>query len=66
MENPTFAHPIKDSTRGVKFIVMAYRELSLQEVVQCVHTYLINCKKKNRPKKGHTVTIYTVIGAGGW
>jgi hypothetical protein len=63
MKPPTFTHPIDDPKAGVRYVVMAYRELSSAEVVQMVRVYWQGCKKSKRPKRGTTVTLMTVIGA---
>ncbi|MCB2190329.1 MAG: hypothetical protein KQI62_02115 [Deltaproteobacteria bacterium] len=59
MELPRVKNVIKDPRRDVTYVVMAYRQLTRQEIVFGVQCYLSRVKKK--PKKGDTVTIYSVF-----
>lgn len=53
-------HVIKDSTGGVTFVVLAYRKLSREEVVQAIQVW--RSTRKRRPKSGSVVTITTTHG----
>jgi hypothetical protein len=61
MEMPNVKNEIFDERINVKFEIMAYRELSYEEMVSVVQTYLANPRKKDRPKRGGIVRIETTI-----
>jgi len=54
-------HTITDTDSNITFRVYAYTNLTRGQVLAVIRHYLLNCKKKNRPKKGSTVEIHTVI-----
>jgi|GEM_PF-3450496 len=61
MEQPNVKSEIFVERINVKFEIMAYRELSYEEMVSLVQAYLANPRKNSRPKRGGVVCIYTVI-----
>lgn len=64
MEPPTVSKKVYDPGTHVRWEVMAYRELSDEEAVGVIRTWLSSTKKKNHPKRGEHITIVTVLGAG--
>lgn len=61
MEVPSVRSSIKDPVKEITYHVMAYRILTRSEVVQAVNYY--NSTTKQKPKRGSSVTITTIIGA---
>jgi hypothetical protein len=59
MELPKIKHAFDDDASGVRYVVLAYRDLARREVLSVIRTYLSNTKR--RQKRGATVTIQTVI-----
>jgi len=62
MRQPDICRPVFDESAGVTYHVMAYRELTDEEAVRVVKSYLRGTSPRKRPKAGMTVTIRTVIG----
>ena len=61
MAAPTIRNTLYDQNGDVRYHVMAYREISRQELLFAVNAYLAK-KGKRRPKRGSEVTIITIIG----
>lgn len=61
MEGPHIPHRIRDRSRKVTFVVMAYRQLALEETLQIIALHLRQQRRK--PKANTVVTILTSIGA---
>ena len=61
MKGPHIPHEVRDSKRKVKYIVMAYRQLTRDEMLEAVGAYLSQAKKKPAPRT--TVTILTLYGS---
>lgn len=61
MELGNVPHTIKDSATGVTYVVMAYRQLTRDEVVQTVRMHQSSTQRK--PKRGSRVVIYSSLGA---
>ena len=59
MEAPKIKHVLDDDSTGMRFIVLAYRELTWREVLRVVRVYLSNTKGRKKP--GTSITITTVI-----
>lgn len=57
---PTVCNVLHDSTKNIRYELMAYRTLSEAELVQHVRYYITHAKKK--PKKNSRVRIITIIG----
>lgn len=57
---PSVEHIARDSERDVTYAVMAYRQLTRVEVVQCVRMY--SAQRRAKPKKCSRITIITTIG----
>lgn len=64
MEIPSIEHEVIDKGLGVTFKVMAYRKLTDEEAVQFVRAWWTNARKKDRPKRGESLTIYTTASEG--
>lgn len=62
MEMPKVATEAKDQKINFTFRVMAYRQLTPLEFRQTYAVWLSQ-SKRNRPKRGQTVTIVSIIGA---
>lgn len=60
MEQPGVRNVIRDAERKVTFVVMAYRQLTREEMVFAVRAYL--SQRRGKPKKGSTVVIVTLFG----
>ena len=52
MKEPDIPHTIKDSTGKITYKVMAYRNLSRDEVVLAVQNYNSRVSKSKRAKSG--------------
>lgn len=63
MEMPNIKNQINDGETGVTYIVMAYRRLTYEELVQAVRVFHAGRKSKKRLKKGVVITIFSLIGA---
>lgn len=61
MEAPAVLNVVNDRARGVKYHVMAYRQMTRVELLQAVAMYLRSNKGKH-PKRGSLVTVVTIIG----
>ncbi len=61
MEGPHIPNRIRDTTRKVTFVVMAYRELTREETLQMIAVHLRTARRK--PKRGETITLITSIGS---
>jgi hypothetical protein len=48
---------------NITFNVKAFRELSNAETRQAVLAYIVGLPKKERPKRGQTLTLLTTIGS---
>lgn len=59
---PSVRNSLIDPNSGVTYHVMAYREITREELIFSVRTYLAS-KGRKKPKKGTEVTIVTIIGA---
>lgn len=60
MEQPNTRNVIKDAERKVTYVVMAYRQLSREEIVIAVRHHL--SQRRGQPKKGSTIIIMTTFG----
>jgi hypothetical protein len=63
MQPPDIKHTLKDAASDVTYHVLAYRRLNRAEVVQAVHVYNSQRRRRAKVKPGTTVTIVTIIGA---
>lgn len=61
MQMPNVSNVIKDSERNIVYDVVAYRELTRQELVHAVRQFM--SMQKRKPKKGTRYRIITMIGA---
>lgn len=61
MELGDVPHTIKDRASDVTYVVMAYRELTRDELVRTVRMHQSQAKAK--PKAGSRVTIFSSLGA---
>jgi hypothetical protein len=60
MELPTVKTAIKDAQNDVIYEVLAYRQVTRQELLQAIAAY--KGQHKRKPKKGSRITIVTIIG----
>jgi hypothetical protein len=60
MEMPSVKNPIRDASKNITYVVVAYRTLSVAERTQMVRLHLSRLKKK--PAKNSAVIIMTTIG----
>jgi hypothetical protein len=60
MELPSIPHVIRDPDRKVEYVVLAYRNLTREEVLQAIRAF--NRGKRAAPKDSR-ITITTTIGA---
>ena len=63
MEMPKIKTVLKDEQNDIAYAVLAYRQLSRDELVLSVRAALSNMKKSKRPKRGQKLQIVSVIGA---
>jgi hypothetical protein len=61
MEMPNIRNTIKDERSRITYVVLAYRQLTREEVVDAVRYY--QSRQKKKPKPGTEITIITTIGA---
>lgn len=61
MQMPDVKHSIRDPEADITFHVLAYRQLSDEEVMRCIRVYLQNRRKTPKLKRGMEITISTVI-----
>jgi len=61
MQMPNVKNTLIDSGSGVTYHVMAYRQLTLDEIVLSVRHYW-NQNKKSKIKPGTVITIVSIIG----
>lgn len=59
---PNVPNEFEDRPNGIKFVVMAYRKLSDQEVLQAVRHY---GRTQAKPRRGSVVKIISTIGSRG-
>lgn len=63
MPPPDIENRFHDQKSGVTYIVFAYRQLEDHEIINAIGYTLARTKKKERPKRGQTFAIFTVLGA---
>lgn len=61
MEMGNVPNTIRDPRAGVTYVVMAYRELTREEVLLTIRMHLASAAQK--PKRGSRVVIYSSLGA---
>ena len=61
MEAPNVMNVLTDTTKDIRYEVIAYRALTEEELYMAVRVALGQMKRK--PKKNSTCQIVTVIGA---
>ncbi len=61
MQLPNIDNVLKDPKKNITYIIMAYRKLTREKMVLAVRHYHSQRKAK-KPKRGQTITIYTIIG----
>ena len=61
MESPKVKTVLRDSKNGVRYEVMAYRQLTRQELLGAVR-YFNSQRKGGKHKRGTIITIMTIIG----
>lgn len=59
---PNVRNSLHDRNSEVTYHVMAFRQISRQELLFAVRAYL-GSKGKKKPMKGEEITIITLIGA---
>lgn len=60
MELGDIPHTIKDRATGVTYVVMAYRPLTRDELVQTVRMH--QSLTPGKPKKGSRITLFSAMG----
>ena len=62
---PSIKHTVRDEQNNVTYHVMAYRQLSEQEVLASVKYYLSQPKMRRRkkPERDKEITIISLYGA---
>ncbi|MGH7982865.1 MAG: hypothetical protein ACREFF_06920 [Candidatus Udaeobacter sp.] len=63
MHPPDVENRFRDEKSDITYVVFAYRQLEGREIIDAIRYVLARCKKKDRPKRGQTFTIFTVLGA---
>ena len=63
MELPNIPHTIRDPERDVTYVVMAYRKLAREEVVQMVRLH--QSQKRTKPKRKSRIVIHSTFGLNG-
>ena len=61
MQMPTKKFTVLDEERGVRYVVLGYRQPTRQEALQMV--FLQRQQERRKPKKGSVIQILTSIGA---
>ena len=63
MEGPHVRNVMVDRAKGITYEVMAYRQLTREEVIYQVRIYKSQPKRRGKvPDRGGTVTILTSLG----
>lgn len=61
MQAPHIKNSIRDEEFNTTYHIMAYRDLSYEEMVKALRVYYSSTKKKKK-EKNKEITIVTVIG----
>lgn len=59
MEHPKVRNIVNDKGNGIAYHVMAYRNLTRDEMLHAVAGFL---RQHKRPKRGNVIKIITIIG----
>jgi hypothetical protein len=62
MQIPNVSNIARDDTNNITFNVLAFRQLSEQELIRSIR-YFRTTKQGRKIKKNTTYTIYSIIGA---
>ena len=63
MEAPTIKNILHDESKNIRYVILAYRTLTRNELLSWVRFGVSNMKKK--PKRNSTYTFVTIIGHDG-